>query len=211
MLPLAQLLKQSSEPIYIGTVLENNASGQVQVTIQDIMVGDTNTLPWLSVVGTPGGQSKPSIAIGSQVIVTFPFSDFNHGLVIGSLQNEATRPAGITTKDQYGFADEKGNTMIVDKESQTVHVETETGVVVDIAQSGDITITAPKNVTLNTTDDFSINCKNFNLTASASIKLDAGSTATYSATGQMNIESQAQVGFTAGTSIAGSAPLYAWS
>jgi phage baseplate assembly protein V len=226
MFPIAQLLKSTSSSLYLGTVTAVNDAGQCQVSIPGVMVGTPETLPWLSVMTEPGAQKRISLPVTSQVIVTFPFAEFNHGIIMGTIQSEGTRPANITTKDQYGFSDEKGNHMTVDKAAQTVHMQTETGIIVDIDAEGSATITIPKKVTVNITDDFTLNCKNFNVTANENFNVTAGQNVAFTAGGNFtsssvnaelagsgvtNINAGSALNLEGGAQIAGNAPLYAWT
>lgn len=149
-LPILKNKKDYTGMSYIGTVEDNNDPeklGRVRVRIS--IYGDLapEDLPWASpLLGSHGNSSSAGgfniPSIGNQVRVTFPSKDMTAPYYSGAELNSLNK---VTLFDDnypnaYGYKDENGNFIKIDKKVGTTHLQHESSTNMHVTSDGSIVV-----------------------------------------------------------------------
>lgn len=132
-----------------GLVVDNNDPKKLQrvrCTIDGLMNGPVETLPWIYPQNPPGFGARQDIgsmtppSVNSELVIEFPTEDIYAAFYTGTWQSKDTHP-GTFDEDypnSYGFTDDAGNTFRVNKAKR--FSEWNTGAGSRIRFDGDSTI-----------------------------------------------------------------------
>ncbi len=165
---------------YLGFVTAlSETSLKAQVVVPGVLVGSDDQLPWAQYVSTSGSSMSGKVwhpAVGSTVIVRFPAGDANHPVIVGSYNSS---PEGFTPNKSHGWADAKGNKLVVNEEDDSFTLSLVSGVRVFVNSDGEAEITTSK-LTVNSSGDI-------DLTAQGNVTI-SGTNVTTSATNVNKVE-----------------------
>jgi len=149
-----------------GTVVDNNDPDKlerVRISCPGLYEGsDTTMFPWARSIRRMmfgGGQHVGQFGvpiIGTTVSFILDQGDPHHPIYLGySLKdgNQVTE-AGTNYPNRYGFKDPNGNLFYIDMTTKTVHfTHGNSGMTIDIAADGSITVNTPARATITSTGD----------------------------------------------------------
>lgn len=175
-----------------GVVVSNNDPkkiGRIKVVVEGLLEGEADVLPWCSYDDQSTVGSSSTIGnlyvpkIGTEVRVTFPFKDIHFPFYVGPWKSESNVPSDF--KDNYpnilGMV-EDGFKFLVDREQNTVLIETPNSVRLKINSDGsielnnpsDITINSGGNTNVNVSGDTTLTTSNANINTSGATNINAG-------------------------------------
>lgn len=142
-----------------GVVVDNNDPemiGRVKVTIEGILEGPIESLPWINQEASTsnGGSASTSSmfipVVGSEVNVYSSFDDMHTLNYRGFFRNKDLVPSDFKTNypNRFGFVDGDMR-VIIDRQDKTVMINTHSGVQLIVGADGSVTLNNPANITVN--------------------------------------------------------------
>lgn len=147
-----------------GVVVDNNDPkmlGRVKAAITGLLEDSTEMLPWvapLNPFGLGGSNNCSSFSvpeIGSELIVVFPYEEIYFPFYIGYWQSSVTHQSDFDEDypETYGFKDNTGNILKVNKGQQYAEIEHSSGAKIKIDDEGSLFIDLPGDKHINIIKD----------------------------------------------------------
>lgn len=200
-------MNQMEAPSYdgpiIGLVVDNNDPDQrqrVKVTIQGLLEGKKEDLPWIApksiqtgfgITKDAGGIFVP--AMDSLLVMEFQKGDLHYGLCVGSMHTARYTPDPDLLKnypDRRGWHDTKKNKMWVDvtEGEATMHLEHFTLTMINVEDSGEVNITVVKDCNVEVKGTLNIVVKgDTNITTDGDTKIVTKGQTDINSSGNTNI------------------------
>lgn len=181
-----------SRSTFIGFVVDNNDPRMLQrvrVRIPDLHRGiDDKNLPWAISRNSSGQGAVKGIGqvnvpvVGSKVMVSFLQDDPHMLMYVGAPVTEDVVSTAFKENypHSYGTEDAAGNLFIVDTKTGDVRFVHNTGAVIEIDGSGNITVKAAKSLTLAAPDGIK-------LSTQGNIKIESGDNITMASPGAITV------------------------
>lgn len=147
-----------------GIIVDNNDPkklGRVKVTITGLLEDSIEMLPWVAPLnpfglgGSNNGSSFSVPEIGSELIVIFPYEEIYFPFYIGYWQSSATHQTDFDEDypETYGFKDNTGNILKINKDQQYAEIEHSSGAKIKIDNEGSLFIDLPGDKHINIIKD----------------------------------------------------------
>lgn len=201
-----QAANDTENLVYVGTVVDNDDPThleKIKVTIPGLFEGAAEVLPWcapkkIRIVGAGSGYSSIGIPrIGSHVFVELLHGEEHCPVYTGALMLAGQIPSEFVTNypNRYGLKDPAGNLIYVDLTpgSQTMHLGHKSGTVIDVSDSGNVTVHSVGTTTVNSDGDLVIH-------SNGTANINSVGDATLQSSGQVNIAATGQITW-AGSSV----------
>jgi hypothetical protein len=144
---------------WIGEVVDNNDPkklGRVKVTIAGLLEGDAASLPWVMMENSTGfggnGTDSSFIVplVGSKLNIHFMYDDIYFPVYRGFYQSANTHQSAFDSNYPNKFGIVSGETkLVIDRNENTVSIETANGVKINISSAGDLTIEGPTKIKID--------------------------------------------------------------
>ena len=147
----------------------NDPKGLGRVRVKFHWMNGTEKSPWIRVTTPHAGSGKGMFFIpetGEEVIVGFEGDSPTKPYIIGSVYHgKAKNSFANGGNDVKTFQSRSGNKMVLDDNAGSVFVEDKDGNSMKMDGAGNITVTSNKVVTINATNEITLNAKEINLNA----------------------------------------------
>lgn len=155
--PLEFLKIKDNLGIYHRGLVKNNVDpkklGRVKIEIKGLIEGSVDRLPWAYPVSPHmfgGGSNISSFIvpdIDSELIILFPYKDIYFPMFFGFWQTSSTHQTefDVDYPETYGYRDKINNKVVVNREQETIHLETSSEITVDTDKEGNVSIYIPGN------------------------------------------------------------------
>ncbi len=191
----------------LGIVVDNDDPDKLQrvkVTIQNVMEGDKEDLPWVApknidtgfgITKDAGGIYVP--ALDSILVIEFQGGDIHYGLTVGSMHTARYTPDPDLLKnypDRRGWHDTKKNKAYIDvTEGEAImHLEHFSLTMIQVEDDGEVNVTIVKDCNVTIKGDL-------NITVSGDTNITTDGTTNIETKGDTNISSDGDVNVTGST------------
>lgn len=214
--PMAGALLPAIQGLQVGVVtqLQDDPDGEDRILVKIPVIHKEDEGAWCRISSLDAGNERGMVfrpEIGDEVIVGFINNDPRHGVVLG-MMNSSSLPAHLPGSDdnhEKGYQSRSKMKMIFNDEKKSISIETPGGHKVQIDEDAKKIHLEDMNgnkITMNEDGIIIESIKDIKMTASAEVKIEAGSNATLKGGAQTKVEggSGAEISSGGSTNVKGS-------
>ncbi len=214
--PMAGALLPAIQGLQVGVVtqLQDDPDGEDRILVKIPLIHKEDEGAWCRISSLDAGNERGMIfrpEIGDEVIVGFINNDPRHGVVLG-MMNSSSLPAHLPGSDdnhEKGYQSRSKMKMIFNDDKKSISIETPGGHKVQIDEDAKKIHLEDMNgnkITMNEDGIIIESIKDIKMTASAEVKIEAGSNATLKGGAQTKVEggSGAEISSGGSTNVKGS-------